>query len=69
MKVEILWIIMAVIFSQRDGSTLSLSYVQTTQRFMKDLNSGRYFFSYVLEPLSYSVASCVDHCRTITSPH
>lgn len=43
MKVEMSWIIMAVISSQKDGLILSLSYAQITQRFMKDLSAGRYF--------------------------
>lgn len=42
-KVEMSWIIMAVISSQKDGLILSLSYAQITQRFMKDLSAGRYF--------------------------
>ena len=43
MKVEMSWIIMAVISSQKDGLILSLSYAQITQHFMKDLSTGRYF--------------------------
>ena len=43
MKVEILWITTAVIFSQRDGLISSSSCAQITQHFMKDLNSGMHF--------------------------
>ena len=42
MKEAILWIIMVVIFFQRDGLTLYLFFEQTTQDFMKDLNRGKY---------------------------
>ena len=42
MKEAISWIIMVVIFFQRDGLTLYLFFEQTTQDFMKDLNRGKY---------------------------
>lgn len=41
-KEAILWIIMVVIFFQRDGLTLCLCFEQTTQHFMKDLNRSKY---------------------------
>ena len=41
-KVEILWIIMVVIFFQRDGLTLYLCFEQTTHCFMIDLNRSKY---------------------------